>query len=228
MPIKAAQVQEKIAQLEERKQAATDSGIEDEAKLLQEDIDFQNEILKTIQDDEKAEKEAQEAQEAEETAKNEEEGNEEPKKEEYNFSKEEMAEQIREEVRKQNEIADLAVKRNTNPTIIKAALSVKPEDFEGTLEEYLDSVGLKQNKPFDDSVQTDPVKEAMGGREPFTKEEIADPNFYTKNQDILEKLYEVDPVAHGNLLADHYESEGNLADGMDDYYGWNTGKNPVK
>ena len=222
MPLDPTKIKEKITQLEERKQAATDSGIEDEATNIQEDIDYNNDLLKTVEADAKA------AKEAEEKAKEEKEEPKEEPKEEKQLSEEEIIQKTMDRIQKENEIKSLAAERGTQPHIIKAALDQKPEDFKGTTAEYLDSVNLKANKPFDESVPVDPVKEAYGGREPFTKEEIADPNFYSKNQDTLERLYEADPVAHGNLLADHYESPGNLADQMDEHWGWNTEKKPVK
>lgn len=202
------ELQDRITNLKERHQAAVDSGIEDEAKSLQEDIDFLTAVEK-----EQTEKEEKKEEPKEEPEK----PKEEPK---ADMSPEEIAQMAIDRFRSEERYNKIAMERNIRPDLIKTALESKPEDFDGDDGKYLDSVGLTANTVFEESVPTNPVKKVMGDKE-FKDEELKDPNFINKNKDLLDSVGDVDESARDNIIADHIEKSG-LAETLEKAHGMNS------
>ena len=168
------------------------------------------------QEEEKKEEEKQEEETKEEVKKDE-------KEEEKPLSPEEYAQKVEQERQKIERYNKLSEKRNIKMELIKAALEMKPEDFDGDDEKYLDEVGLKENKSFDSGVESPqkPEDELTKGIE---KKEIQKEDFMEKHKDTIEKLDDVAPEVAQNMRADHLERPGGYAEQLEQFNGWKTPK----
>ena len=220
---KTEDLKNQISSLEKQKENLESLNLTDEVKELQTTIESLQKSLKEMEEED-AKKQEEEKKEEE---KQEEETKEEDKKEEEEkekpLSPEEYAQKVEQERQKIQKYNELAEKRNIKMELIKAALEMKPDDFDGDDEKYLDEVGLKANKSFDSGIESTqkPEDEIVKG---LDEKEIQKEDFMEKHKDTIEKLDEVAPEVAQNMRADNLERPGGYAEQLEQFNGWRTPK----